>query len=39
MLDSGVPVEGIVRTIVFAGFMEGKYTPDVGFILAEPIMK
>ena len=31
MLDAGIPAEGIARTIVFAGFMEGQYTPDVQF--------
>ena len=39
MLDAGVPVEAIGRIIVFAGFTEGKWTPDVAFIIAEPIMK
>jgi len=38
MLEAGVPVEAIVRVITFGGFMEGKYTPDVGFIIAEPLM-
>ena len=38
MLDAGVPVEAIVRVITFGGFMEGKYNPDVGFIIAEPLM-
>ena len=38
MLDAGVPVEAIVRVITFSGFMEGKYNPDVGFIIAEPLM-
>tara|TARA_Y100000004_G_C8924216_1_gene416871 strand:- start:658 stop:1179 length:522 start_codon:yes stop_codon:yes gene_type:complete len=39
LLEAGVPVEGIARTIVFAGFMEGEFTPDLGFTLAEPIME
>ena len=39
MLDAGVPVEAIVRVIVFGGFMQGKYTPDVGFMIVEPLMK
>ena len=39
LLDAGVPVEGIARTIVFAGFMEGEFTPDVGFTLAESVME
>ena len=38
MLDSGVPVEAIVRVITFGGFMEGKYNPDVGFTVIEPLM-
>ena len=39
MLDAGIPVEALCRIIIFAGFTEGKWTPDVGFVLAEVIMK
>jgi len=39
MLDAGVPVEAIVRVMVFGGFVQGKFTPDVGFMLVEPLMK
>ena len=39
MLDAGIPVEAIARIVVFSGFTEGKWTPDVGFVLAEVIMK
>jgi len=39
MLESGVPVEALTRVITFTGFAEGEFTPDVGFLLAEPIMK
>jgi hypothetical protein len=39
MLDAGIPVEALGRTILFAGFVEGKFTPDVAFIIAEPVMK
>ncbi len=39
MLDAGIPVEAIGRIIVFSGFTEGKWTPDVAFIIAEPVMK
>jgi len=39
LLESGMPVEGIARTIVFAGFMEGEFTPDLGFTLAGAIME
>ena len=39
MLDAGIPVEALGRIIIFNGFMEGKWTPDIAFIIAEPIMK
>tara|TARA_A100001015_G_scaffold198322_1_gene221265 strand:- start:885 stop:1397 length:513 start_codon:yes stop_codon:yes gene_type:complete len=39
MLDAGVPVEAIGRVIVFGGFLEGKFTPDVAFIITEPVLK
>ena len=39
MLDAGIPVEALGRIVIFNGFMEGKWTPDVAFIIAEPIMK
>jgi len=39
MLDSGIPVEAIGRIILFSGFSEGKWNPDVAFVIAEPIMK
>jgi len=39
LLDAGVPAEAIARTIVFAGFMQGEFNPDLGFTLAEPIME
>ena len=39
MLDAGVPVEALGRVLLFAGFMEGKFSPDVAFIITEPLMK
>ena len=39
MLDAGVPVEAIGRSILFGGFMKGTFTPDVAFLIAEPVMK
>jgi len=39
MLDAGIPVEAIARIVVFSGFTEGKWTPDVGFMLAETVVK
>ena len=38
MLDSGVPVEAIVRVMTFSGFMNGKFNPDVGFLIIQPLM-
>ena len=39
MLDAGIPVEAIVRVMVFTGFAEGEFNPDVGFIIIEPLME
>ena len=39
MLDAGVPVEAIAITVLFGGFLKGKFSPDVAFIIAEPVMK
>ena len=39
LLDAGVPVEAIGRSALFGGFLNGKFTPDVAFIIAEPVMK
>jgi len=39
MLDAGIPIEAIARVILFGGFTNGKWTPDVAFIIAEPVMK
>ena len=39
VLDAGIPVEALGRTILFGGFLEGKFTPDVAFIITEPVMK
>lgn len=38
MLDSGVPVEAIVRVMTFSGFMNGKFNPDLAFVLVQPLM-
>ena len=39
MLDAGVPVEAIGRVILFGGFLEGKFSPDVAFLITEPVLK
>jgi len=38
MLDSGAPVEAIVRVMTFSGFMNGKFNPDLAFVLVQPLM-
>ena len=38
LLEAGISVEAVTRTIVFSGFIEGAYTPDVG-ILITPIIE
>ena len=39
MMEAGVPVEALARILTFTGFAEGEFTPDVGFLIAEPLMK
>lgn len=36
MMELGVPVYSIVYTILMTGFTEGKWTPDVALLIAEP---
>ncbi len=37
MLDKQVPVDGLVKTILFSGFASGKWTPDLAVLLAKPV--
>ena len=39
MLDAGIPVEALGRVILFGGFVEGKFSPDVAFLIAQPVME
>ena len=39
MLDSGVPVEGVAKTILFTGFAEGEYSPDVMILLGRLVFE
>ena len=39
MLDANIPVEAIARVILFGGFLEGKFSPDLAFIITEPVMQ
>jgi hypothetical protein len=39
MLDSGIPVEGVAKTILFTGFAEGEYSPDVMILLGRLVFE
>ncbi len=38
MLDKGIPVEMIADVVIFTGFSEGKWTPDISLMLKQPVM-
>lgn len=38
LLKKGVPVEYIVRTIVYEGFLKNKWTPDTGLLMSRILM-
>ena len=38
-LENDVPVEAVVRLVLFGGFMEGKWSPDVAILLSEIVFK
>ena len=38
-LDNDIPVEAVARMVLFGGFMEGKWTPDVAILLSEIVFK
>ena len=37
LLAEGVPVMDLVQTLLFSGFKEGKWNPDLMFMLVEPV--
>ena len=39
MLKEGIPVEALARMVLFGGFAEGKWTPDVAILLSEIVLK
>ena len=39
MLRDGIPVEALARMILFGGFAEGKWLPDLAVLLAEIVFK
>ena len=38
-LENDVPVEAVVRLILFGGFVEGKWNPDVAILFSEIVFK
>lgn len=38
-LENNIPVEAVARMVLFGGFMEGKWTPDVAVLLSEIVFK
>jgi len=38
MLDQGIPVEALARTLLFQGFSEGKWTVDTMMLIGNPVM-
>ena len=38
-LKDGTPVEAVARMILFGGFTQGKWTPDLAILLAEIVFK
>lgn len=38
LIEGGIPIEAIVRTILFSGFASGKWTVDIAIILYKPLM-
>jgi len=39
MLEAGVPVEGVAKTIIFSGFSEGQFTPDIGVLVGRLVFE
>ena len=35
LLESGVSVEALTKSVIFSGFVKGKWTPDLGILLTE----
>jgi hypothetical protein len=38
LMKQGVPVEAVAKVILFTGFVEGKWTPDVAMLIAKPVV-
>ena len=38
LLKNGVPAEAVARTVLFSGFAQGKWTPDLVLLMARPTL-
>jgi hypothetical protein len=38
LMKQGVPIEAIAKVLLFTGFSEGKWTPDVAMLIAKPVI-
>lgn len=38
MMDGGMSIEAIARTLIFAGFQQGLWNPDLGMMMLKPLM-
>lgn len=38
IMDSGMSIEALTRTILFTGFSEGKWTPNLMMLMHKPVM-
>ena len=38
MLNKGIPVEAVAKTVLFGGFTEGKWTVDSSMLMAKPVI-
>src|SRR5229473_1537612 len=38
LMDAGIAIEAIARTLIFTGFTLGKWTVDLGMLMYKPIM-
>lgn len=38
MLESGIPAENIARQMLFQGFAQNSWTPDVAMLIAKPVL-
>jgi len=39
MLDARVPAEAIAKTVLFTGFAQGQWTPDLMILMAKPVIQ